>query len=94
MPLQRRLPKRGFKNPFRVVYELVHAVDLERFPAGERIDPERLSEARLVRKGKPVKILAGQRPLKASYTVVAHAFSASAQEEIKTAGGSIEVLKK
>ncbi len=94
MPLQRRLPKRGFKNPFRVVYEVVHAVDLERFPAGERIDPEKLSEARLIRKGGPVKILAGPRPLKAAYTVVAHAFSASAQEEIKTAGGSIGVLKK
>jgi large subunit ribosomal protein L15 len=57
MPLQRRIPKRGFKNPFRIEYEVVNVGDLNRFEPGTEVTPEVLKAARLVRRALPVKIL-------------------------------------
>ena len=50
MPLQRRLPKRGFHNPFHITYQIVNVKDLSRFAAGANVDVESLLEAGLVRK--------------------------------------------
>ncbi len=94
MPLARRLPKHGFFNPFRVEYSIVNLADLEaQFDAGATVDPEALLQKRMVRKGRPVKILA-RGDLKKSISVKAHAFSGKAKDGITAAGGSAEVLKR
>ncbi len=93
MPLQRRLPKRGFVSPFRVPNTPVNIRDLaEAFGAGEKVGLEELTAKGLVpRKAKRVKIL-GNGELTHALNVVAHAFSASAAEKIKAAGGSVEII--
>jgi len=92
MPLQRRLPKHGFRNPFRIEYSIVNLADLEaQFDAGATVDPEALLQKRMVRKGKRVKILA-RGALQKSLTVKAHAFSGKAKASIADAGGSAEVV--
>ena len=93
MPLHRRVPKRGFHNPFRVEYEVVNLDTLGlRFDAGTVITPELLREHRLVPGGKaPVKILARGDIAKA-LTVRAHKFSGKAAEKIAAAGGTAEAL--
>jgi len=91
MPLHRRVPKRGFTNIFRTVYDVVNLSDLERFDAGESVTPEKLAERRLARGRRPVKIL-GDGDLAKPLTVSAHKFSASARSRIEAAGGSCEVL--
>jgi large subunit ribosomal protein L15 len=92
MPLHRRVPKRGFHNPFRVEYEVVNLDTLGlRFDAGTVITPDLLREHGLVSRGKPVKVLArGEvgKPL----TVHAHKFSGKAAEKIAAAGGATEQL--
>ena len=93
MPLQRRLPKRGFVSPFRVANEPVNLRDLATaFAAGEQVGPEELIAKGLApRKAKRIKILAnGELPH--ALNVKAHAFSASAIEKIKAAGGTAEVI--
>ena len=92
MPLQRRLPKRGFKNPFRKEYALVNVGDLDRFDSESKIDVATLIRSGLVRKMHDgVKIL-GDGELKSAYHVQAHKFSKKAAEKIKEAGGTIEVI--
>ncbi len=92
MPLQRRLPKRGFTALDKKVYTLVNLRDLEQFEAGSVIDVEALSLAGLVNKVVDgVKIL-GDGELTKALTVKAHKFSKSAQEKIEAAGGKVEVL--
>lgn len=91
MPMARRLPKRGFKNPFRVEYQPVNLVDLNRFDANSEVDPTLLRAAGLATRRGPVKILgrgAVDRPL----TVHAHAFSKTAAEAIVAAGGKAVVV--
>ncbi|RLA86135.1 MAG: 50S ribosomal protein L15 [Deltaproteobacteria bacterium] len=92
LPLHKRLPKRGFHNPFRKEYAIVNVRDLNRFPAGSVVDEEVLREAGLV-KGQwdGIKIL-GDGEIKVSLTVKAHKFSRSAVEKIQAAGGSVEIL--
>jgi len=94
MPLQRRLPKHGFVNPFRREFDVVNLKQLEtRFEAGATVNPETLTALRLARKGRPVKILASgeiTKPLKVS----AHAFSGAASQKIAAAGGSAEVIAR
>jgi len=93
MPLHRRLPKRGFRNPFRKEYAIVHVEDLNRFPEGTVVDPSLLREAGLV-KGSwwdGIKVL-GDGELKVPLTVKAHKFSASALKKIEAAGGKAEVI--
>ncbi|HET7629007.1 MAG TPA: 50S ribosomal protein L15 [Bacillales bacterium] len=92
MPLIKRLPKRGFKNPTRKEYATVNVEALNRFDEGTEVTPELLLETRLVRKLKDgIKIL-GDGELKVSLTVKAHKFSASAKEAIENAGGKPEVV--
>jgi large subunit ribosomal protein L15 len=93
MPLHRRVPKRGFTNIFRVVYDVVNISDLDRFNAGDSVTPEKLVERRLAHGRRPVKIL-GDGRLKKALTVSAHRFSASAKSRIEAAGGSCEVLNR
>jgi large subunit ribosomal protein L15 len=92
MPLQRRLPKRGFHNPFKVDVAVVNLTQLEAFPAGSEITPELLTERGLVRgKDRRVKILA-DGALSKSLTVKAHGFSAHAKEKIEACGGKAELI--
>ena len=92
MPLQRRLPKRGFKNPFRKEWSVVNLGDLSAFPEGAVIDLESLKSSGLVKKVVfGVKIL-GDGEISRSLTVRAHAFSLSAKKKIEAAGGKAEVI--
>lgn len=92
MPLQRRLPKRGFTNKFKKEYALVNVEDLNRFAAGTEVTPELLLETRLVRQPKDgIKIL-GNGELTVALTVKAHRFSQAAAEKIAAAGGKAEVI--
>ena len=93
MPLHRRLPKRGFTNIFRVVYDVVNIADLDRFDAGAAVNPETLAALRLTRRNRPIKIL-GDGEIKKALTVSAHKFSASAKASIEAAGGRCEVLAR
>jgi large subunit ribosomal protein L15 len=93
MPLQRRLPKRGFHNPFRRTYSVINLARLEAlFESGAVVDAAILIDRGLARAGRPIKIL-GQGELSKALTVKAHAFSASAKERIAAAGGSAEVIE-
>ena len=90
MPLQRRLPKKGFTNcPFRVRYNLVHIRDLVRFEAGTVITAELLREAGLVKRNGPVKLLSDGE-VSAKYTIKLDRVSAPARVKIETAGGAVE----
>jgi large subunit ribosomal protein L15 len=93
MPLHMRLPKlRGFKNPFRVEYQVVNLDRLgQLFPEGGTVGVADLVAARAVRPGAPVKIL-GSGDISVALQVTAHAFSASAKEKIAAAGGSTTEL--
>ena len=93
-PVLARIPKRGFNNAdfCRQPYQVVNVADLEVFNDGDRADPETLAAKHLTRPGgDPVKIL-GKGELKKKLTVAAQAFSASAEEKILQAGGSVEKL--
>jgi large subunit ribosomal protein L15 len=93
MPLHRRVPKRGFRNPFRVEYAVVNLDTLEeRFEAGTVVTPDLLRERGLVNgTGRLVKVLARGELAKA-FTVQAHKFSGKAAEKIAAAGGSAQTL--
>jgi large subunit ribosomal protein L15 len=94
MPLHRRVPKRGFRNPFRVEYAVVNLDTLaEVFEAGSSVTPDLLRERGLVRKtGVRIKVL-GRGEISKKLTVQAHKFSGSAAEKIAAAGGVAEVLQ-
>ena len=96
MPLYRRIPKRGFKNPFRREFAVVNVRDLARcFPQGGDVTPEGLVGAGLVKAGESllVKVLGtGDLGAKVALAVRAHAFSKSAVEKIQAAGGRTEVV--
>jgi large subunit ribosomal protein L15 len=93
MPLIRRVPKlKGFKNPFRVEYQVVNLGRLaELYPEGGEVTPEDLVAKGAVRSGRPVKIL-GTGDISVTVQVKANAFSSSAKEKITGAGGSVEEL--
>lgn len=92
MPLHRRVPKRGFHNPFRIEYEVVNVDTLaDRFEAGTVITPETLLAAGMVTGNSPIKVLARGDVTKA-LTIRAHKFSGKAAEKIAAAGGQIEAL--
>jgi large subunit ribosomal protein L15 len=93
MPLHRRVPKRGFHNPFRVEYDIVNLDTLgEKFDAGAVITPESLREAGLLPGGdRPVKVLARGEVGK-QLTIHAHKFSGKAAEKIAAAGGATQVI--
>jgi len=92
MPLHRRLPKRGFHNPFRIEYQVVNLADLAELGEKE-VTPEVLRKSRLVKgKNSLIKVL-GDGELKSAITVHAHKFSKSAQEKISKAGGKAEIVQ-
>jgi len=92
MPLHRRVPKRGFHNPFRVDYEVVNLDTLAAvFDAETVVTPELLAERRLVQAGSPVKVLA-RGDVSKKLTVKAHKFSGKAAEKIAAAGGTTELI--
>jgi large subunit ribosomal protein L15 len=93
MPIHMRLPKlKGFKNRFRVEYQVVNVAALERlFPEGGTVGVDELVKAGAVRKGEPVKVL-GNGDLGVKLDVTAHAFSASARDKITAAGGTATAL--
>jgi len=92
MPLQRRLPKRGFRNPFKIKVSVVNLEQLEAFPSGSEVTPELLTQRGLVRGNNPrVKVL-GNGALSKSLTVKAHGFSGKAKEKIEACGGKVELI--
>jgi large subunit ribosomal protein L15 len=100
MPLYRRLPKFGFKNPFRVEYSVVNlerlSEILENNPAlaKETLTPEVLKQVGAVRSlNKPVKVL-GRGELKVKLNLVVHGCSASAKAAIEAAGGTVSILTR
>jgi large subunit ribosomal protein L15 len=88
MPLQRRLPKRGFRPYRRVEYQVVNVRDLKRVQ-GDEANPVTLKAVGLISSlGRPVKIL-GQGEVTRAIRVEAHAFSRTAREKIEKAGGEV-----
>src|SRR5205809_5182492 len=79
MPIQRRIPKRGFKNPDRVEYQVVNLSKIQGLPANTVVDRAWLEEHRMVRRPGPVKLLAGGE-VKVALTVKVDAVSASAKQ--------------
>lgn len=89
MPIQRRLPKVGFRNPTRVDYQVVNVGLLARYGAGETVDRASLQSKRLIdRADLPVKIL-GTGEIASALQVSVDAVSASARQKIEAAGGSV-----
>lgn len=92
MPLQRRLPKRGFKNPSSVEYAVVNLDRLNALTGVDVITPEVLIEKRVVRDIKDGLKILGAGKIERAVTVKATAFSAAAAEKIAAAGGKAEVI--
>ncbi|HOI26241.1 MAG: 50S ribosomal protein L15 [Paludibacteraceae bacterium] len=96
MPLQRRLPKFGFKNVNRIEYKAVNIDVLQKLAEAKKVDAidlNVLSEAGLISKNDLVKVL-GNGSLSAKLTVSAHAFSQSAKSAIEAVGGNVVILGK
>ncbi len=88
MPLQRRLPKRGFHNLFTVRYSIVSLSQLDTFDAGTEVNSALLIEKGMANKGMPVKILANGE-IKNGITVDVEKVSAGAKAKIEAAGGKV-----
>lgn len=98
MPLSRRIPKRGFKSPFKVEYQPVNLEKLVAFVSkhnlvDQSITPELLYEKKVVgNKNKPIKIL-GDGEVNVKLNITVHAISQSARQKIESAGGTINIVK-
>ena len=93
-PLYRRLPKWGFKAPFRLDIDVVNVFALETaFNSGDIVDPEKMAEKGLIRDGSALVKILGEGTLSKKLTVKAHRFSKSANQKINQAGGQVEELK-
>jgi large subunit ribosomal protein L15 len=88
MPLQRRIPKRGFNNIFKKQYALVSLAQLDTFAAGDVVSVEALIAAKIVKKGMAVKVLANGEVSK-SLTVKVDKISEAAKSKIESAGGTV-----
>ena len=94
MPLQRRIPKRGFTNPFRKEYQVVNLSCLNKFDAGTEITPEKLNEQGLIKDPKSLVKILGDGELKSEgLDIKAHGFSKSAKGKIEAKGGKITVIE-
>jgi large subunit ribosomal protein L15 len=91
MPLQRRLPKRGFRSPNRRRYAIVKIAQLERFENGSVVDIDALAAAGLVRRNRPVKLLGDDGRLTRVLTIKVDKASQSARDQVRAAGGTLEV---
>jgi large subunit ribosomal protein L15 len=93
MPLQRRLPKHGFKNPFRTIYAVLNLDKLQAaFADKTEISLEDIYARGLAKNGAPVKIL-GEGEVSSPLRVEAHKFSAAAREKLEKAGGAVKALE-
>jgi len=90
MPLQRRLPKRGFNNIFRKEFSIVNVCDLDKFEDGANIDRQALVAAGLVRKNAELIKILGNGEISKKFTISADKISAGARQKIEAAGGSIK----
>lgn len=90
-PIYRKIPTRGFKSIDKTIFDVVNVEQLSSFANGTTVTPAELKKKGFVGGSDPVKVL-GNGELKSKLTVKAHAFSASALEKIKAAGGTTEVL--
>lgn len=91
MPLQRRLPKRGFKNPFKVEYAVINLKDIEKIEGLDVVTPDVLRDKGIVKDLKDGLKVLGNGEMKRPLTIKAAAFSASALTKIAAAGGKAEV---
>ena len=91
MPIHRRLPKKGFSNPFRKVYDTVNIWQLNRFDKDTEVNIKTLTEASLISGKKKVKIL-GTGELKKPLRIKANLISETAKSKIEQAGGTFEVI--
>jgi large subunit ribosomal protein L15 len=89
MPLQRRLPKKGFNNPFKVRYNIINVRDLSRLEPGTVVTPQLLRDQGMVKRQGPVKLLS-HGDVSAAYTVKVDRVSGAAKAKIEAAGGTVE----
>lgn len=95
MPLQRRLPKRGFTNIFKKEWiEISLAKIEENFKAGDAVTPEMLHERGLIKKAKHDLVILGTGEVSKSLNISAHRFTKTAREKIEQAGGTATVIVK
>lgn len=91
MPLQRRLPKRGFRNPFKEKVAIVHLKDLNRFEKDAIVDPDLLFASGLCKKGEPIKLLSDGE-LRHPLTIRVHRVSQAALKKVEAVSGRVEVI--
>ncbi len=91
MPLQRRLPKKGFTNIFKIRYNILQLKDLSRFESGTEITAQLLRENGIIKKKGPVKLLSNGE-VTASYNIKLDRVSAAAKSKVEAAGGTVEEL--
>ena len=92
MPLQRRVPKRGFTNIFKNIYNIINVEDLNQFEANSILDPESLKKAGLIKKIRDGVKLLGKGNISQPIVIKLHKMSRTAKEKIEAAGGKIEFL--
>jgi large subunit ribosomal protein L15 len=91
MPLQRRLPKRGFNNIFRKEYAVINVKDLEKLEAGSTVDRLTLLEAGMIKKKFSMVKVLGDGEISKSLTIAVDKISKTARQKIEAAGGKIEI---
>jgi large subunit ribosomal protein L15 len=92
MPLQRRLPKRGFKNRFAIEFAIINLKDIDRLEGMDTVTPDTLLERGVIKNLKSGLKVLGEGDLRRPLTIQADAFSASALAKIAAAGGKAEVI--
>jgi len=92
MPIQRRLPKRGFTNIFKKAFAVVNLRDLGTFEPNTTLDIETLKKAGLVRKGEATVKVLGKGDISRPLTVKVNHVSKAAREKIESAGGTVQLL--
>jgi len=93
MPLQRRIPKRGFTNIFKKSYEIINIKDLARFNSGETVDAGALIKSGLIKKEGAIKLLANG-DISCPINIIVNNASRAAKEKIESAGGKVEIAKR
>jgi large subunit ribosomal protein L15 len=92
MPLQRRLPKRGFTNTFRKQYTIINIKDLNRFAPNSNLDADTIRESGLVKRVRDGIKLLGNGEISHPVIIKFHKVSKAAQEKIEAAGGRVELI--
>ncbi|MDB9822122.1 50S ribosomal protein L15 [Deltaproteobacteria bacterium] len=92
MPLQRRLPKRGFTNIFKREYELINIRDLKRFDPDSTLDIDALENAGLIKGSKNGVKLLGGGEISHALAIKVHKVSKKAREKVEAAGGKVELI--